>query len=276
MCGFTSILPDVIAGQQDYDKTLCVVFGGDFSLGRASVSKVCDQGCDLTVGPILCGQHVSCWIPRFQQAWASILVMHLGGGSKSFFVTPNCFCSKKWAGWTGVIDVNGWMTSFLGPVPFVYGFLTNSFVFQMEPFEQAEERQRIDVTRSFKVIQGQSSRCFIVMRKLCCHTRNILLLFFSIELFQNMCGELKDWIKEKQSVLGNEDLGKDLRSVQALQRKHQVNFALRCLRDSDERHPQTGASTKSQWHSGSLLLLCKESFSTKSQESKAKRKKVRV
>ena len=45
---------------------------------------------------------------------------------------------------------------------------------------------------------------------------------FSIELFQNMCGELKDWINEKQSVLGNEDLGKDLRSVQALQRKHQV------------------------------------------------------
>ena len=37
-----------------------------------------------------------------------------------------------------------------------------------------------------------------------------------------MCGELKDWINEKQSVLGNEDLGKDLRSVQALQRKHQV------------------------------------------------------
>ena len=38
-----------------------------------------------------------------------------------------------------------------------------------------------------------------------------------------MCAELKDWISEKQSVLGNEDLGKDLRSVQALQRKHQVN-----------------------------------------------------
>ena len=39
-----------------------------------------------------------------------------------------------------------------------------------------------------------------------------------------MCGELKDWINEKQSVLGNEDLGKDLRSVQALQRKHQVTY----------------------------------------------------
>ncbi len=43
-------------------------------------------------------------------------------------------------------------------------------------------------------------------------------------MFQNMCDELKDWIKEKQNVLGNEDLGKDLRSVQALQRKHQVNY----------------------------------------------------
>ena len=44
----------------------------------------------------------------------------------------------------------------------------------------------------------------------------------SIELFQNMCGELRDWMSEKQSVLTNDDLGKDMRTVQALQRKHQV------------------------------------------------------
>lgn len=50
------------------------------------------------------------------------------------------------------------------------------------------------------------------MTALCC----------SIEMFQNMCDELRGWIGEKQSVLGNEDLGKDLRSTQALQRKHQV------------------------------------------------------
>ena len=43
----------------------------------------------------------------------------------------------------------------------------------------------------------------------------------SIELFQNMCGELKDWIREKTGELDNDDLGRDLDSVKALQRKHQ-------------------------------------------------------
>ena len=37
-----------------------------------------------------------------------------------------------------------------------------------------------------------------------------------------MCGELRDWMSEKHSVLANDDLGKDMRTVQALQRKHQV------------------------------------------------------
>ena len=45
-------------------------------------------------------------------------------------------------------------------------------------------------------------------------------------MFQNMCDELKGWIGEKRSVLGNEDLGKDLRSTQALQRKHQVCWVM--------------------------------------------------
>lgn len=44
----------------------------------------------------------------------------------------------------------------------------------------------------------------------------------SIELFQNMCAELKDWIIEKNASLNVDDLGKDLHSVQALQRKHKV------------------------------------------------------
>lgn len=43
----------------------------------------------------------------------------------------------------------------------------------------------------------------------------------SIELFQDMCGELRDWIREKQGVLDTDDLGRDLDSVQALQRRHQ-------------------------------------------------------
>ena len=49
----------------------------------------------------------------------------------------------------------------------------------------------------------------------------VSFLLCSIELFQKMCNELKDWIGEKDSALNNEDLGKDLRSVEALQRKHQ-------------------------------------------------------
>lgn len=43
----------------------------------------------------------------------------------------------------------------------------------------------------------------------------------SIELFQNLCGELKDWISEKNGEVDNHDLGRDLDSVKALQRKHQ-------------------------------------------------------
>ena len=38
-----------------------------------------------------------------------------------------------------------------------------------------------------------------------------------------MCDELRDWIKEKQGQVNNNDLGKDLKSVQALQRRHQVS-----------------------------------------------------
>ena len=41
-------------------------------------------------------------------------------------------------------------------------------------------------------------------------------------MFQSMCDELKDWIGEKNSQLGIDDLGRDLNTVQALQRKHQV------------------------------------------------------
>jgi cell shape-determining protein MreC len=36
-----------------------------------------------------------------------------------------------------------------------------------------------------------------------------------------MCDELKDWIGEKASGINLDDVGKDLASVQALQRKHQ-------------------------------------------------------
>ncbi|PVD25646.1 hypothetical protein C0Q70_13305 [Pomacea canaliculata] len=42
----------------------------------------------------------------------------------------------------------------------------------------------------------------------------------SIELFKSTCDELQDWIKEKDDALSTDDLGKDLKAIQALQRKH--------------------------------------------------------
>lgn len=42
-----------------------------------------------------------------------------------------------------------------------------------------------------------------------------------IEVFQKICDELKGWIGEKISGINLDDVGKDLKSVQALQRRHQ-------------------------------------------------------
>lgn len=42
-----------------------------------------------------------------------------------------------------------------------------------------------------------------------------------VQRFHRDVDETKDWIQEKDEALNNEDLGRDLRSVQALQRKHE-------------------------------------------------------
>lgn len=42
-----------------------------------------------------------------------------------------------------------------------------------------------------------------------------------VQRFHRDVDETKDWIQEKEEALNNDDLGKDLRSVQALQRKHE-------------------------------------------------------
>lgn len=42
-----------------------------------------------------------------------------------------------------------------------------------------------------------------------------------VQRFHRDIDETKDWIQEKDEALNNDDLGKDLRSVQALQRKHE-------------------------------------------------------
>ena len=70
-----------------------------------------------------------------------------------------------------------------------------------------------------------TSRCVVVCRwdrlnRLRMNKEKNLEGANSIELFQNTCGELKDWMREKRSELDTDDLGRDLASVRALQRKH--------------------------------------------------------
>lgn len=53
-----------------------------------------------------------------------------------------------------------------------------------------------------------------------------------VQRFHRDIDETKDWIAEKENALNNDDLGKDLRSVQTLQRKHEgVERDLAALRD---------------------------------------------
>ena len=47
-------------------------------------------------------------------------------------------------------------------------------------------------------------------------------LFARVEFFFDSCEEMKAWIQEKDAVLSNGDLGRDLETVRALQRRHQV------------------------------------------------------
>lgn len=42
-----------------------------------------------------------------------------------------------------------------------------------------------------------------------------------VQRFHKDVDETKDWIQEKNEALDSEDYGRDLRSVQALQRKHE-------------------------------------------------------
>lgn len=42
-----------------------------------------------------------------------------------------------------------------------------------------------------------------------------------VQRFHRDVDETKDWIQEKDEALDNDDYGRDLRSVQTLQRKHE-------------------------------------------------------
>ena len=84
---------------------------------------------------------------------------------------------------------------------------------------------------------GKFSPC-MYMYTLCLSTSLILnfaFLFFSfsffffggggvrVELFFDSCEEMKSWIQEKDAILSDGDVGRDLETVRALQRRHQVS-----------------------------------------------------
>lgn len=76
-----------------------------------------------------------------------------------------------------------------------------------------------------------------------------------VQRFHRDVDETKDWIAEKDNALNNDDLGKDLRSVQTLQRKHEglerdlaaLRDKIRQLDDTANRlmqsHPDTAEQT---------------------------------
>ena len=53
-------------------------------------------------------------------------------------------------------------------------------------------------------------------------SKHMVGLFARVELFFDSCEEMKAWIQEKDAVLSDGDLGRDLETVRALQRRHQV------------------------------------------------------
>ena len=89
---------------------------------------------------------------------------------------------------------------------------------------------------------GKFSPC-MYMYTLCLSTSqkmilNFAFLFFSfsfsfffflggggvrVELFFDSCEEMKSWIQEKDAILSDGDVGRDLETVRALQRRHQVS-----------------------------------------------------
>lgn len=67
----------------------------------------------------------------------------------------------------------------------------------------------------------------------------------SVELFFDSCDEMKSWMQEKDAVLSDGDMGRDLETVRALQRRHQVYNEKRLV----------ASKIKCPWISLHLLLL---------------------
>ncbi len=56
-------------------------------------------------------------------------------------------------------------------------------------------------------------------------------MFDSVELFYNSCQEMDAWIHEKEGLLCDRDVGRDIETVRALQRRHQVILAILYMRN---------------------------------------------
>lgn len=72
--------------------------------------------------------------------------------------------------------------------------------------------QFIRFTRNFNFKEKSTTFCGkFILDKIC----------FSVEFFHRTCDEAKDWMTEKMTQLDIAELGADLKTVQALQRRHQ-------------------------------------------------------
>ncbi|XP_067682927.1 spectrin beta chain, non-erythrocytic 5-like isoform X3 [Haliotis asinina] len=70
----------------------------------------------------------------------------------------------------------------------------------------------------------------------------------SIELFKSTCDELSEWIKDKNNALMTDDVGKDLKGIGALQRRHaNVERELVPMEEKMKRMNYLGDSVKSSY-----------------------------
>jgi len=89
--------------------------------------------------------------------------------------------------------------------------------------KQAEDMLKVKHSKSdyIKKRQAEINARWKKLQQLKLQKEKSLAGASGIELFQKMCDELKGWIGEKIGTINLDDVGKDLTSVKALQRKHQ-------------------------------------------------------
>ena len=66
---------------------------------------------------------------------------------------------------------------------------------------------------------GTESQICVIFLYFCFLTFSLV----RVELFFDSCEEMKSWIQEKDAILSDGDVGRDLETVRALQRRHQVS-----------------------------------------------------